>query len=218
MSSSGTLVTERPGGLDGREVSAWVPDETPTALVVAGDGALIAPWGATLTDLDLPSTMIIGVHRTADETARLHEYSPGFDPERFAAHERFLVEDVRDWTRDRFGVEPGPSRTAILGVSAGAELALALGLRHPDRFGVVLAASPGAGFRPPEPLPDRSPRTYLLGGTREPFFLENAARWATALQAAGADVVLHERDAGHDAAMWRAELPLMLRWAFGSGA
>ena len=40
----------------------------------------------------MPPTMIVGVHRLADETLRLHEYSPGFDPERFAAHERFFVD------------------------------------------------------------------------------------------------------------------------------
>jgi hypothetical protein len=48
--------------------------------------------------------MIVGVHGLTDETLRLHEYSPGFDPERFAAHEKFFVEDVRGWTESRFGV------------------------------------------------------------------------------------------------------------------
>lgn len=49
-------------------------------------------------------TMVIDVHGLADETLRLQEYSPGFDPERFAAHETFLVRDVRRWVRTRFGV------------------------------------------------------------------------------------------------------------------
>jgi hypothetical protein len=35
-----------------------------------------------------------------------------------------------------------------------------------------------------------------------------------ALRDAGADVVMRERAAGHDAAMWRDELPLMVAWAF----
>ena len=30
-----------------------------------------------------------------------------------------------------------------------------------------------------------------------------------------ADVVMRERVAGHDAAMWREEFPLMVAWAFG---
>ena len=62
---------------------------------------------------DVPSTMIVGVHHLADETLRLHEYSPGFDPERFAAHEEFFVGDVRHWARSRFGVALPPDRTAV---------------------------------------------------------------------------------------------------------
>ncbi len=71
--------------------------------------------------------MIVGAHRVADETLRLHEYSPGFDPERFAAHETFFVEEVRWWARSRFGVALPAERTAVFGVSASRELALAIG-------------------------------------------------------------------------------------------
>ena len=63
----------------------------------AGDGQLIASWGGVLEAADLPPTMIIGAHRSDDETLRIHEYASGentaafaFDPERFAAHETFL--------------------------------------------------------------------------------------------------------------------------------
>jgi hypothetical protein len=55
-----------------------------------------------------------------------------------------------------------------------------------------------------------------VAGTQEPFFLENAARWAAALRDAAADVVLIERVAGHDDAMWREEFPRMVAWAFGT--
>ena len=163
----------------------------------------------------MPPTMIVGVHRVADETQRLHEYSPGFDPQRFALHEKFFVEDVSAWARSRFGVTLSAERTAVFGVSAGGELALAIGLRNPDRYGAIFSASPGGGFRPPDMMPTPLPRTYLVAGTLEPFFLDNAARWAAALRDAGADVVMHERVAGHDDAMWRAEFPLMVAWAFG---
>jgi hypothetical protein len=64
-------------------------------------------------------------------------------------------------------------------------------------------------------MPSRLPRTYLVAGTLEPFFLDNAARWAAALRDAAADVVMKERVAGHDDGMWREEFPLMLTWAFG---
>ena len=112
--------------------------------------------------------MTVGAHRVTDETLRLHEYSPGFDPERFAAHESFFVEDV------------------------------------------------GAEYRPPRVMPSPLPRTYLVAGTLEPFFLDNAARWAAALRDAAADVVMSERVTGHDHAMWREEFPLMVAWGFGA--
>jgi enterochelin esterase-like enzyme len=108
-----------------------------------------------------------------------------------------------------------PERTAVFGISASGELALALGLRHPYVFGAVFCASPGAGYQPPAAMPTRLPRTYFVAGIREPFFLENATRWATALRDAGADVVMRERDGSHGDAFWRQELPLMVTWAFG---
>ena len=199
----------------GRQVTVYVPPDPPEAIVFAGDGQMITQWGGDLEAAHLFPTMIVGTHRIADETLRLHEYSPSFDPKRFAAHEKFFVEDVGGWSAARFGVRLPAGRTAVYGVSAGGELALAMGLRHPDRYGAVFSASPGAGYRPPVTMPNLLPRTYLVAGTQEPFFLENAARWATALRDAGADVAMFERAAGHDDAMWREELPLMLAWAFG---
>jgi enterochelin esterase-like enzyme len=159
--------------------------------------------------------MVVGVHRSIDETVRLHEYSPGFDPHRFAAHETFLVDEVRLWTSTRFGASLPAERTATLGVSAGGELALALGLRHPQVFGAVLCASPGAGYQPPGDMRVRLPRAYFVAGTQEPFFLENATRWAMALRAGGADIVMEERVGSHGDSFWRREFPRMVAWAFG---
>jgi len=79
----------------------------------------------------------------------------------------------------------------------GAELALAVGLAHPDIYGTVLAASPGAGLHPPAVLPRLIPRAYLVAGTYEPFFLDHAKRWATALRDVGADVISTERVGAH---------------------
>jgi pimeloyl-ACP methyl ester carboxylesterase len=93
--------------------------------------------------------MIVGTHRLDDEMLRLQEYSPVFDGERFAAHEKFFAEDVRQWARSRFGVELPAERTAVFGVSASGEVALAIGLRHPDIYSAVFCASPGGGYQPP---------------------------------------------------------------------
>jgi pimeloyl-ACP methyl ester carboxylesterase len=102
----------------------------------------------------------------------------------------------------------------VFGVSASGELALAMGLRHPDIYGAVFCASPGGGYRPPAVMPGSLPRAYLVAGTLEPFFLHNATRWAVALRDAGADVVMTERAGSHGDAFWAEEFPLMVAWAF----
>ena len=65
----------------------------------------------------------------------------------------------------------------------------------------------------------RSRKIVVFGHVDNPRrfpFLENATRWADALRGAGADVVMTERDGSHGGAFWRAELPLMVAWAFGA--
>jgi enterochelin esterase-like enzyme len=212
-SIAGELVTEAFEYDDGRHVTVYIPPDPPQGIVFAGDGQLITQWGGVLEAADVPPTMIVGAHRSDDETLRLHEYSPGFEPQRFAAHEQFLVEDVHRWVQSRFGVALPAERTAVCGVSASGELALALGLRPPDLYGAVFCASPGGGYRPPVAMPSPGPRAYVVAGTLEPFFMENAARWATALRGAGAEVVMTERVGSHGDAFWREEFPLMVAWA-----
>jgi enterochelin esterase-like enzyme len=217
----GRYVTETFAYDGGRQVTVYVPPAPPEAVVFAGDGRLITAWAGTLESAYVPPTMIVGAHRLDDETLRLHEYSPGestaafaFDPDRFAAHERFFTEDVRQWVQSRFDIALPVDRTAVFGVSASGELALAMGLRHPDMYGAVFCASPGAGYRPPAVMPSSLPRVYLVAGRQEPFFLQNATRWADALRDAGADVVMHRRIGSHGGAFWREEFPLMVAWAF----
>jgi enterochelin esterase-like enzyme len=214
-SARGELVTETLSYDGGRQVTVYVPPVPPEAVVFAGDGQLISQWGGDLEAANVPPTMMVATHRLDDEMLRLHEYSPVFDVERFGDHEKFFVDDVRQWARSRFGVSLPAGRTAVLGVSASGELALAMGLRHPDIYGAVFCASPGGGYRPPAVMPGSLPRAYLVAGTQEPFFLENATRWAVAMRDAGADVVMIERAGSHGDAFWRDELPLMVAWAFG---
>ncbi|HLK68604.1 MAG TPA: alpha/beta hydrolase-fold protein [Bryobacteraceae bacterium] len=212
---AGELVTETFEYDGGRQVTVYVPPDPPEAVVFAADGQRISQWGGYLEAADVPSTMIVGVHGLADEMPRLQEYSPVFDAERFAAHERFFVVDVGRWARSRFGVDLPAERTAVFGVSAGGELALALGLRHPDVYGAVFSGSPGGGYKPTGVMPNWIPRVYLVAGTLEPFFRDNATRWSVALRDSGADVVMRERVASHGEALWRGEFPLMVAWAFG---
>jgi enterochelin esterase-like enzyme len=212
--ATGELVNETFDYDGGRQVTAYVPLNPVESVVFAGDGQLISQWGRALEAADLRTTMIVAAHRLDDEMARIHEYSPGFDPQRFSAHEEFFVEVLRRWVGSHFGVALPASRTAVCGVSASGELALAIGLRHPDIYGAIFCASPGTGFRPPAEMPRPLPRTYLVAGTAEPFFHENATRWAQALRDAGGDVVITERVGTHGDPFWQEEFPLMVAWAF----
>src|SRR5579875_2289059 len=171
---AGQLVTDTLDYDGGRPVTAYVPHLPPELVVFAGDGQLIAPWGRFLSTSGCPPTMIVAAHRVDDDVLRIQEYSPGesteafrFDPARFAAHEKFFVDALREWARSRFRVALPASRTAVFGVSASAELAIAMGLRHPEIYGTLLCASPGAGYRPPVPMPVVLPRAYLVGGLQE---------------------------------------------------
>ena len=213
--TAGQFVTETFRYDGGRQVTVYVPPDPATAVVFAGDGGWHMSWlGGALEAATVRSTMVVGVHGLPDDNGRLKEYVPGFDESRFPAHERFFVEDVRRWVGERFGVALPAHRTAVWGASLGGELALAMGVRHPDTYGAVLSASPGAGYKPPAVMPSSLPRVYLVAGTQEQFFLENATRWADALRSAGADVVITERVGRHGGEFWKDEFPLMVAWAF----
>jgi enterochelin esterase-like enzyme len=215
-STAGELVTEAREYDGGRQVTVYVPPRPAEAVVFAADGAWhITRLSEALEDAGAPTTMIVGVHGLPDDDGRLREYVPGFDAERFAAHEEFFVNDVGRWVESRFGVALPADRTGVWGASLGGELALALGLRHPDVYGAVFSASPGAGYKPPATLPSPLPRVYLVAGRQEQFFLDNAARWAEALRRADADVAMMQRDGEHGGAFWGEEFPLMVAWAFG---
>jgi enterochelin esterase-like enzyme len=213
---AGELVTEALEYDGGRQVTVYVPPDPAEAVVFAADGVWhITRLSEVLEGASAPPTMIVGVHGLPDDDGRLHEYVPGFDVERFAAHEKFFVDDVGRWVESRFGVALAAERTGVWGASLGGELALAMGLRHPDVYGAVFSASPGAGYKPPEVLPSPLPRIYLVAGRQEQFFLDNATRWVDALRNADADVVMMQRDGEHGGAFWGDEFPLMVAWAFG---
>ena len=63
---AGELVTETFEYDGGRDVTVYVPTGPPEAVVFAGHGQLISPWGGFLEAADVPSTMIVGAHRLDD--------------------------------------------------------------------------------------------------------------------------------------------------------
>ena len=133
-------------------VTVYVPPASPECVVLSAMVNDLAVGAGTSRRRMFRRRCSSAVHRKDDETVRLWEDSPPFDPERFAAH---------------------------------------------------------------PPMPSLLPRTYLVTGTLEPFFHENATRWATALREAGADVIMTVRVGTHGDPFWRQELPRMVAWAFG---
>jgi enterochelin esterase-like enzyme len=215
--TGGEQVTDTLDYDGGRQVTVYIPPNPAESIVYAADGQWhIARLSEALQRADLRSTMIVGVHGLEGDD-RGHEYVNVPEANRFKAHEQFFVHDVRRWVESRFAVAVPPERTAVWGASFGGELALAMGVLHPDVYGAVFCASPGGGYRPPEVLPSPLPRFYLVGGDQERgWFLDFAIRWADALRDAGVDVVMMEREGPHGGDFWFEEFPRMVGWAFES--
>ena len=203
----------------GRVATVYVPPNPPQSVVYAVDGGwhierLVRSLEGSASGSS--STMVVGVHGLQDDDGRLQEYVEAFGGERFEAFEEFLVKDVRAWVHSDLGGGQPAERSAMWGASLGGEFALAMALRHSEIYGVALCASPGGGFTPASgPLPTALPRSYLVAGRQEPWFLDNARRWADAFAAAGAEVVMESRDGEHGGTFWYDELPRMVCWAFG---
>ena len=149
-----------------------------------------------------------------DGDRRAQEYLPGFHPERFEAHRRFFVEEVPAWVESELGAARERRSRAVFGVSNGAAFAAAMGVRHPEHFGTVIAFSLAIIPGPPAWHPCEAPRHYLCAGTLEEGFYRGTQQWAERALASGSDVVQRTLVSGHDMIMWEGELPAALEWAF----
>jgi enterochelin esterase-like enzyme len=120
------------------------------------DGASVRRFAAVLEPGVVagttPAAVLVGVHSSVGPPAddpRMREYLPGLDSRRYDAHERFFLDEVARWAQREVGVSADRELRAVGGCSNGAVLASALGCRHPDRFGGVVAFS--LGVHPPLP-------------------------------------------------------------------
>src|SRR5262249_37548409 len=104
--TAGQFITETFDYDGGRQVTVYVPSASTAFIVFSVEcGVHITLLAEPLEAANAPSTMIVGVHGLADDEGRLRDYVPTIDAERFAAHEKFFVEDVRQWVRSRFAAE-----------------------------------------------------------------------------------------------------------------
>ncbi|MDP3855159.1 esterase family protein [Phenylobacterium sp.] len=168
---------------------------------------------ALVQDGKLPQVILVGLWPAPAETARdagpgiqfrHQEYLIGFEggDARFAAHERFLLEEVVPLAEREFAAATVPRQRAVTGYSNGGGWALQMGARHPDVFEKVISLSPGGASGIQRLHGARFGDVFLGGGTLEQGFGNNA-RTAAALAAPSARRLwLELRTAGHSEDLW----------------
>jgi enterochelin esterase-like enzyme len=156
---------------------------------------------------------------------RSREYLPGVDSARFAAHERFLLDEVLPYVESKYRAPRARNQRALFGFSNGATFAAATGLSYPERFGAVIAFSPGGGAKSFAAIPQaghhnrrpvHGPKLYVSGGMYETAFQTNARALADLFRVSGAPTRLREPVGGHDEIIWQLSLPAALLWIFHS--
>lgn len=206
-----------------RRLHVYLPPDhdrrDPVGVLYATDGRVSAELIEPLILAGrIPPIVSVGVPFGEDPGAdrRAQEYLPGFNPERFEAHRRFFVEEVSVWAEAELGVAAGRKFRSVFGVSNGAAFAAAMGVRHPEHFGTIIAFSLAITGAAPTWEPDEAPRHYLCAGSLEEGFERGTRQWAEIVRAAGAEVVHRSWVSGHDPLMWDGELPRALEWTYGS--
>jgi enterochelin esterase-like enzyme len=131
---------------------------------------------------------------------------------------RFLLEELLPALCRRYRIASDPSLRAVLGASNGGNIALYLGLHHPEAFGNVAAQSSNvepeiaAGFRDGPRLPLR---IYLDLGTYDiPLIIERVRGLVPILTERGYPLRCAEYHEGHSWGNWRAHVDEALEFFF----
>jgi len=162
-----------------------------------------------------PPVILVGVH--SDPRLRAYEYVDGIDSSLFLAHEHFFTDEVYRWAIAKFTLACAWPACGVFGFSNGGAFALSMGVRHREKYGVVIAFSiAGVPHRIEESEYARRPaaRYYLSAGTREKPFRATGRAIARILAKNEVEHVITERHAGHDFDFWNSELCEAIRWAF----
>ena len=206
-----------------RRVTVYLPQEdlgsSETPVVFFADGQTVGRFSERVHEEiakgRLPSLILIGLHSC--EEIRVGEYVEGIDDGLFAAHEQLFTKEILRWAHSELDIEPKRERCGVFGFSNGGAFAIAMGFRHPEQYGVVIAFSMAGGID--RTLTDADfehpfPRFYLSAGNREKPVRNRTRSLAKWLTKNGAQARYTERFGTHDFAHWTAELPEALHWAF----
>jgi enterochelin esterase-like enzyme len=205
-----------------RELTVYQPPGTdrpmPGCLVADGEAVHgFAPaLEAAIEAGAVPPVLLVGLHNApgfmeSRSDLRAQEYLPGRNRRRFAAHLRFVTDEVIPWAQDRFGPVAAPWITA--GFSNGAVWAIVAAQRRPDVIGAVAGLSAGVvPRRISGPARSAGVRHYLAAGTLEPGFRRSTREWAERLARAGLECRHEEWIGGHDQVWWQQQFPVALGW------
>ncbi|MBI1333423.1 MAG: hypothetical protein GC165_11160 [Armatimonadetes bacterium] len=221
LKGSVTSYTLTSKDLDGdRTVDVYVP---PTAnvdlpVVVMADGQSCKEFATVAEPLILAKKVrpfvILGVYH-GDYTGpkdsydfskdfRAREYLKLADPDRFAAHLRFVCDQVLPWARDKFHVSSRREDTAVFGFSNGGAFALIAALERPDVFGGSMPSSVAA-YDPKdlESLAEkgRGTKFFFVAGELE-LFSRNTRQAVDTVKPRVANCTLDTYYSCHDEGMW----------------
>ena len=204
--------------LGAREIVSYIPPgptpKKPFDVVYVADGAMVREFAPLLDTLivdgHLPPTVLVGVRATREVPGdpnshlRAREYVYGFDSDsaRFLAHETFFMDDVAIWAEKALHVSAQRGARTIWGASNGGAFAIAMGLRHPDRFAHVIASAPVYAQIPPAKDGAPLPTFYLTAGTLEQTTRARTVVLSDALKKIGARTRVEVTGGGHDELVW----------------
>ncbi|ABI67288.1 putative esterase [Maricaulis maris MCS10] len=129
---------------------------------------------------------------------RAGDYLWEFDQPRYFAHERFLLEEVLPLVEEQYGGSTLARERMLSGNSNGAAWAISTALRHPDRFGVVGAASFGwlDALQASDSI-SRHVAFEISAGLYEPNFLPDSEEAVRRITEAGGQANLTVYASGH---------------------
>jgi enterochelin esterase-like enzyme len=222
---------------ENREIYVYLPPDHKTLkvlelpVVYLGDGGVVWDYARYVETLikagKLPELILIGIESggyLGDPNAefdysldmRAREYIPQENDDRFALHERFVLEEVLPWAEEEFGASNKREDRIVHGFSNGGVFAAAMGLRNPDVFGYALPFSVGidpSEFAGEKPI---DTKFYFVSGELEESFFETTQSLAKRLAEEGVTARFEGWVAGHDNIMWRETFPNALLWVFSN--
>jgi len=203
-----------------REGFSYVPSAASAGrlldVVYAADGSSVRDFAALVDTLiangRLRPVALVGVRAaqplpgdTTTRYIRAREYVYGFgsDSTRFLTHEQFFVDEVSAWAERTLHVSPARAARMIWGASNGGAFAMAMAMRHPDRYSRVFISSPVYNVIPQYHEDGRRlPEFFVTAGSFEETTRSRTVAFVQLLERLHAVARFQVLGGGHDDLLW----------------